>query len=166
MEDKLPQLTDNAELATQIMEETDVDKVKNLLQLFNLNQTKKNVLRADTMQNLMDKIVEQMSLRLDKRANEFTNEDLLKYHNSVRESIEKSLRSALTVDEINPITLNQQNNTQVNITVADKLSRDSRDKITNVIKNLLQNMQTESLNPVCEIQTDQIELEGDIDKNE
>ena len=48
------------ELVEKIVYEQDSDKLKDLVGLFNINQSKKNILRADIYSKLLDKISIQM----------------------------------------------------------------------------------------------------------
>ena len=82
MEDKLrtedlleitPLDKDTTDLANQIINESDIDKVKNLTALFNLNQAKKNVLRVMKYNSLLDAISDQMTERIEQRPGEFSN---------------------------------------------------------------------------------------------
>ena len=63
-------------LAENILKESDLDEIKRLTQLFNLNQAKKNVLRVLKLNSLLDKVSDQMLERFEKRPGEFSNSDV------------------------------------------------------------------------------------------
>lgn len=68
-----------------------------------------------------------MQERLDKRADQFSNKDLLDYAKVITDSMDKAQKQIQTVDSSPMIQINQQNNTVV---VEDsELDRESRRKI-------------------------------------
>lgn len=122
------------ELAQKIIDENDLTTVQNLTHLFNLNQAKKNVLRVIKMSSLLDKITDQITERVERRPGEFSNNDLLNYMNVVQASIDRANKSLNLVDETPAIQLNQVN---INVNDEDVLSKDSRDKVTDAIKSIM-----------------------------
>ena len=122
------------DVATQIVQEEDTQKLKDLTHLFNLQHTKKQVLRTLQYDELLDSITAQMKERVTKRADQFSNKDLLDYLNTFSSSLEKAQKQISTVDETPLITVNQQNNTLI---VGEELSRDSRRKVASVIESIL-----------------------------
>lgn len=120
------------ELVEKIVDEQDSDKLKDLVGLFNINQSKKNILRADIYSKLLDKISIQMVERLDRKSGEFSNKDLLDYLTAVRTAIDKS---DIAPENINiPII---QNNTQVNVNIDSGLSRESKERVIDAVNALL-----------------------------
>ena len=123
-------------LAQDILNTDDPKKVKDLTALFNMNQSKKNVLRVLKLSELLDKISDQMLARIDKRAGEFSNADLLNYMNTIQVAIEKASKSLDLVSQSPAIQLNQQN---INIEVNDNiLDRGARERITSAVQSILQ----------------------------
>ena len=118
-------------LVDQIVDEQDPDKLKNLVSLFNVNQSKKNLVRAEMFSRLMDKISMQMMERFEKKPGEFSNKDLLDYLSAVRSAIDKN---DINVDNMPTPVI--QNNTQVNISV-DTLDRNSKERVADVVKSIL-----------------------------
>ena len=86
-----PQPLDNKnnEIAQKILDAETVEETKDLTALFNLNSQKRNVLRVLKMNNLLDKVTDQIIERFEKNPNLFTNEDLLRYM-QVTENAESS----------------------------------------------------------------------------
>ena len=78
------------DLVSKIVEEQDSNKLKDLVNLFNVNQSKKNIVRAEVFSRLLDKISLQMVERFDKKPGEFSNKDLLEYLTAVRTAIDKT----------------------------------------------------------------------------
>ena len=118
-------------LVAQIVEETDSKEIKDLLQQFNLNHTKKQIVRSAVFDQLMDHITDQMQERITKRGDQFSNKDLLDYLNTINASIDKTQKQIQEVDSIPVIQVTQQTN---NILFADSLDRESRERITNAIQ--------------------------------
>ena len=118
-------------LVDQIVDEQDPDKLKNLVSLFNINQSKKNLVRVEMFSRLMDKISVQMMERFEKKPGEFSNKDLLDYLSAVRSAIDKN---DINVDNMPTPVI--QNNTQVNISV-DTLDRNSKERVADAVKSIL-----------------------------
>lgn len=148
MEDKLrtedlleitPLDKDTTDLANQIINESDIDKVKNLTALFNLNQAKKNVLRVMKYNSLLDAISDQMTERIEQRPGEFSNNDLLNYMNVVQSSIDRANKSIELVDSTPAIQLNQVN---INMPKSDidLLDRESRERVLEVLQAIKNKM--------------------------
>ena len=118
----------NAEaVARKIAREKTLEGVQDLTHLFNVAQVKKQVISTLEYNQLLDSITQQMKERLDKRADQFSNKDLLDYAKVITDSMDKAQKQIQTVDSSPMIQINQQNNTVV---VEDsELDRESRRKI-------------------------------------
>lgn len=121
-------------LATKIVKQTDPDDIKDLVSLFNLNHTKKQILRTMTYDQLLDSIMSQMKERVLKRGDQFSNKDLLDYMNTMNTAMEKAHKQINEVDAVPAIQVNQQNNTVI---MGDGLDRESRERVFEFIKNAL-----------------------------
>ena len=124
------------DLAQRIIDEEDVDKTKEMVRLFNLNQSKKNVIRVLKLTSLLDKISDQMMRRFDDRPGEFSNSDLIAYMQTIQAAIEKANKTLDLVQETPAISIN--NNTQVNIIEGQTFDRESRQRITNAVSAILE----------------------------
>lgn len=122
------------EIAEQIVQETSLEKVKDLTHLFNLNMSKKNALRVMSMDNLVDKVTAQIEARFEKYPDNFSNTELLNYLQVLQSSIEKANKNLSLVDETPAIQLNQNN---VNINIVDNMSRESRERVAAFLKQAL-----------------------------
>lgn len=124
------------DIANQIIEEMDADRLKELTKLFNLNIAKKNILRVLKLDGLRDKVTDNIIERFDKVPGEFTNEELLKYIVAIDNSIEKAQKTAELTENPPQIQINQQNN--INVTVGDEeLNREERMRVMDAIAMLL-----------------------------
>lgn len=134
--------TNVAKVVKDIAEADDYGKVKDLTNLFNLAQAKKNVVRVATYGELLDTIGAEMLERIAKYPEGFSNDELVKYLNAVSGVVEKANGQVLQLNEVPPIQLNQQNNT-VNLNVGtDTLDRESRERILNAVKAFMNTVNT------------------------
>ena len=143
--DTIPLDLQTAEVAQKILNEQDIDKVKDLTHLFNLNQSKKNVLRVMRLNGLLDKVSDQIIERFEKRPGEFSNSDLLQYMQVVQASIDRANKSVNLVEEAPIISLNQQN-INVNINKADELDRESKNRVIDAVTALLSQINKKQIN--------------------
>lgn len=124
-------------LTKQILSETDENKSKDLIHLFNLNQSKKNVLRSNKYSDMLELVIKQMIERITKTPNNFSNDDLLKFFTAVNSALSKTSDTISQIDEMPAI---QINNTQINVQSEDKLSREEKERTIDAVKALLAQM--------------------------
>lgn len=153
----VPLDTSTNQLAQDIIDEQDVDKVKNLVHLFNLNQAKKNVLRVFKYNALLDALSDEALKRVQNRSGEFSNSDLVGWMQVAQQAIDRANKSINLVDETPAIQINQINN----INVSEPLDRDSRMKIRDAVNAVLTNAKKLSI-----IQDTDIPTEEDIIEEE
>lgn len=123
--------------AQSILDENDLDKVKDLTHLFNLNQAKKNVVRIMKLNGLMDTVADKIIERFEKYPDNFSNAELLSYLQVTQNTIEKASKSLELIDETPTIQFNT--NTQVNVSIIDSLDRESKARVADVIRSILNN---------------------------
>jgi len=120
------------DLEEQILSEENPDNLKNLMEIASLDIKKKDIIRANKLGELQDKVVEEMANRIDKKPGEFSNKDLLDFHKTIQETINKTSREEV---EVPTIQINQQ---QINIGAEEEpLSRDSKARVADVIQAIL-----------------------------
>ena len=129
LDEKLNSLVEN------IMEEQDPNKTKDLVEIFNWNISKKNIARIQKLNNLYDSITDQMIERVDKRADQFSNSDLIDYVKTIQSAIDVNTKNLAQVQE--PPLIVQQNNTQINVNVADTFDRDAKARILAAVEATL-----------------------------
>jgi len=121
------------ELAAKILEEENDVETKKMIQLFNLNQSKKNVIRVLKLSRLLDSIYDQMIARVESRPGEFSNEDLMKYVNTIMTAIDKANKSLDLVQETPAISVG----TQINIVnQGEVFDRESRERILRAVESI------------------------------
>lgn len=137
MEDKKDELsltTSLSDLEQKLIAEQDTQELQQIVDLFNLNIRKKDILRARKLSNLQDKISDQMQARVEEHADEFSNKDLLDYFKTIQDTLSKS-DTLITPENMPAIQINQQN---LNITVGEtSLNKESKDKVMDKVKELL-----------------------------
>ena len=132
--DMIPLDSNTTELASNIIKESDLDEIKRLTQLFNLNQAKKNVLRVLKLNSLLDKVSDQMLERFEKRPGEFSNSDLINYMTVTQNAIDRANKSLNLVNETPAI--------QVNVNVDNdpikSIDKESKERIMAAVNAILQ----------------------------
>lgn len=133
-EKKLPTLkSDLKELEVQLLEEDNIDNIKAIIDLFNINIKKKNIIRTSKLNELQDKVYRQIDERITSSANTFSNKDLLEYFKVMQDTLNKT-----EIDSEQVIAPNIQiNQNTLNIGTGVELTRESRQKITDAIKSIL-----------------------------
>lgn len=148
------------ELKDKISNETDIEQLKQVVNLFNLNIKKKEILRKGVISELQDKAIDQISERITKHGHEFSNKDLLDYTKTFKDLLDKN--DSLDEDSITSI---QFNPTQININVEDnELNSESRQKVADAVKAILKRTQNENVVDV-EVKTTNEEVEDEEDSN-
>lgn len=123
-------------LEKKLIKEENIDELQELVELFNLNLQKKNILRNAKLSDVQDRVVEQILQRIALEPEEFSNDDLIKYHKIIQETLTKT---DTTLDNIK--VPNIQINQQVNV---DKMifNSESRKRILEAVNDILDGRQT------------------------
>lgn len=146
-------------LVQSIMDEQDPNRTKDLVELFNWNISKKNIARIQKLNSLYDSITDQMIERVDKRADQFSNSDLLDYVKTIQGAIDTNTKNLSQVQE--PPLIVQQNNTQINVNVADKFDREAKERILAAVQATLAQAQK----PPIDVTADNIETYSNTEMN-
>lgn len=135
-ENKLQNST--TEIVNKIVESSNTDEIKDLTNLFSINQAKKNMIRVVKLNDLLDKINDQAIDRFTNNPDEISNKELLDYMNAVQTNIEKAQKMINSVDTSPIIQINQQNN---EISIGEesyvKLSKESQEKVLKIVQEIL-----------------------------
>ena len=133
--------TDTEKLVDQLINEEDIDKAKEMINLFNINMAKKNTLRVLKVNELLDKVNDEAIKRIDESSDLIRDGDLLNYMKAAQLQIDKSMENIKSINDVPPIQLNQDNS--VNINIGDtELSKDSRERVLKAVQEFL--MQSEN----------------------
>mgnify|MGYP006886749825 CR=1 FL=1 len=131
---------DSNQIVESTIKSNNIEEIKNLTQLFNINSIKKNMLRVNELNELMDLANREALDRFKKYAPFMEDKDIANYMKIFQQSLINSQNIINSVDEKPIAQINIQNNVithENDIT----LSKESRDKILNVVQAL---MKTES----------------------
>lgn len=79
-----------AVLEKQLIKEENLDEINEIVDLFNINLQKKNIIRSAKLSDVQDNVVNQIAERFDKKADEFSNEDLIKYYKVIQDTLTKT----------------------------------------------------------------------------
>ncbi len=145
-----------SQIAQEIINEDDVDTIKDLTHLFNLNQAKKNVIRVMKLNGLLDTVSDKIIERFEKYPDNFSSADLLNYLQVTQNAIEKANKNLSLVEDTPVIQVNQNN--QVNLNIIDSYDRDSKNRIMDAVKSFLTKSAID--------ETDFIELKDEVDNDE
>lgn len=133
--------TPREELEKKLLDEADVEQVKNIIDLFNLNIKKKDAIRNSKLSELQDKISVQMQNRIEQNADAFSNKDLLDYFKTIQETLKNS---SVSSDDLKvPVQIAQQ---QINVNIQEPtLDRESKNKVLAAIRSILNKEQGSSI---------------------
>ena len=123
------------ELENKILSSTDLNELKDIVNIFNLNIQKKNIVRLNKLNQIQDLIANQIEERVKNKADQFDNQDLISYFKTVQETINKSDNSLDSIDT--PAIQVIQNQLNINVQQEDSLDRDSRERIMDAVKAIL-----------------------------
>lgn len=157
------------ELAKQIIAEDNVDEIKKLTDAFNLNQAKKELLRVNTYNKVIDGVTEQMAKRIEKYSDSFSNKDLIDYLSALNNSIDRAKKSNDVITNTPLIQINQVN---VSNDVNSTLSRESRERVCDVVARILQNASKENTSntndgtEVIDVEEDSTEIDKDVEEKQ
>jgi hypothetical protein len=121
-------------LENEIMASDDADELSDIIDIFNLNLQKKNLIRNKKLNDIQDKVVERMLEKIESEPWEFSNDDLIKFHKIIQETLTKSPN--IDKSEIPMIQVNQQINVN-----SPNFDRESRAKILSAVNDILNNKQ-------------------------
>lgn len=118
-------------LTKKINEEEDVDKIKDLTNLFQLAMLKKEIKRTEQRSDMLDYALNEVQARLITGAIE--DKDLAKYITVLQDGI-KDTRKMTTTEELAPINI-----TQVNINTEEDsgLTREERENVLQFLQSIL-----------------------------
>lgn len=142
------------ELNDRILNETDIEQLDKIKNIFDLNIKKKEILRLSRLSDLQDLTVEEMSNRLQKRSGEFSNQDLIGYFKTIQDTINRSDTSLDNVDTASIKVI--QNQLNINVNDENQLSRESKAKVVEAIRSILN--KTEN---VIDVKTTHSEVDDD-----
>lgn len=150
------QVDDKAkEISKEIAKAENKNELDSLYDMFKINDTKKNIFRINKLNHLLDKVTDEAMTRFENRPGEMSNKEVIDYMNVIQNQIERSKNTVDSIKEINAVQVNNTVNVNINNEVST-LSRESREKIIDAIKNILTST---SNNNIIDIKSDDIQEE-------
>lgn len=138
----LPLEVAEQKLMLKIIEAPTKEDLQYQLELFNINQSKKNAMRIVKLTNLQNKVEDQAIERLETRPDQISNRELLEYITVISGQIDRAQKAIDSVKDAPAITINNQKN-ELNINLGAQLDRDSKEKVMDVIAALLKQVKKE-----------------------
>lgn len=130
MDNDFPILSDQDKQS--LMQSSDKEELTQIIDLFNQNLKKKELLRAGKLSELQDKIVDQAEKRLTKYSDEFSNKDLIDFFKTFQTTLQNTDK---TLDNVPQISITQN---QLNLSIEPpEFDQDSRQRILNAVRLLL-----------------------------
>ena len=123
-------ITDNTK--QQLINANTKKELEDIVAIFNLDIAKKNILRSAVYSDVVDKVIEEISARIEKHPGQFSNKELLDYMTVIQNQLSKS---ALENKEVPTIAI-QQNIVNVNNPLND-FDRESKDRMREALKAVL-----------------------------
>ena len=141
------------ELTSRIIAEEDPQKINELIDLFNLNQSKKDLVRSRKYNELLDKTTSMLEATLD--SGEMTAGELIRAFTALQKT---AARYSNVAEEIQnaPIFIQYNDNRQTEVVSQNvpQLSRESKEKVIEVINQILKEQQAQAIVPEEEEEED------------
>lgn len=139
------------DLSNRLLIETDLEEFNRIKTLFDLNLKKKEIIRLGKLSELQELTINEMSNRLINKSDNFNNEDLLKYFKFIEEALSKGNTS---LEDINTTTIQVTQN-QVNINTEDTLDRESKQRVLEAVKSILNKANISTSQKVVDVDFDE-----------
>ena len=159
MKKKKQNSTELLNLENSLILENNTDEINRIVDIFNLNIQKKNVLRIGKLNEIQDAITQQIEDRVKNKADEFNNTDLLNYFKVIQETISKSnsIEDIKNIPQSISITNNELNlNIQQNT-----IDNDSRERVIDAVKFILNKSSRDKLSDLNDEKTIIEEIKND-----
>ena len=128
---------DTKDLLSKLAYEKDPNKIKDITYLFNQNISKKNMVRVNSLNNIMDRLTDEVGKRIVFDADSIKNEDLVKFINAIQKAIEGSEKTINGVSEQPTIQINPTTNNNIVVDSLGLTSKESRDKVMDIVNAIL-----------------------------
>ena len=137
------------ELETLLMNENDPDKIQDIVDLFNVNLRKRDIVRSVKLSEAQDRVVDQMLDRVTHEAEGLSTKEIIMYHDTIQKTLDKSTTNISNMPQIQINNINVQDE-------APKFNKESRSKIVNTVNTIIK--QSQNSESVTELSEDEIEV--------
>lgn len=129
-------------LIEKIIDSQTKEELQNHLDLFNLAQSKNNVLRVIKLNDLLQKVEDQAIERFNKRPDQISNRELLEYLQVVSTQIEKSQKTVNETMNEKPLIQITNNKNELNIQTGPTLNAESREKVIDAFSMIIKQLES------------------------
>lgn len=137
------------ELETLLMNENDPDKIQDIVDLFNVNLRKRDIVRSVKLSEAQDRVVDQMLDRVTHEAEGLSTKEIIMYHDTIQKTLDKSTTNISNMPQIQINNINVQDE-------APKFNKESRSKIVNAVNTIIK--QSQNSESVTELSEDEVEV--------
>lgn len=138
------------ELEILLMNENDPDKIQDIVDLFNVNLRKRDIVRSVKLSEAQDRVVDQMLDRVTHEAEGLSTKEIIMYHDTIQKTLDKSTTNISNMPQIQINNINVQDE-------APKFNKESRSKIVNAVNTIIKQSQNNS-ESVTELSEDEVEV--------
>ena len=122
-----------------LQQSTEAQELQKILNIFNLNLKKKELLRVEKLNDLQDALLDQAAQRVEKHGDEFSNRDLIEYFKAFDGVLQKT---PVNTSDFSAIQITQN---QLNINMSQsEFDSQERQKIFSAVQALLASAQNNS----------------------
>lgn len=129
-------------LIDKIIDSQTKEELQDHLDLFNLAQSKNNVLRVIKLNDLLQKVENQAIERFNKRPDQISNKELLEYLQVVSTQIEKSQKTVNETIAEKPLIQITNNKNELNIQAGPTLNAESREKVIDAFSMIIKQLES------------------------
>ncbi len=122
-------------ITRELMSAKTKEDYQRIVDIFNMAQGKKNILKAMRWDKILDKAGEELLRRLMNNSDQFDNDTLLKYIQVITGQIAKAHEYVDTVSKQPIISINQSK-TEVNVNINRESNENVRDAVTDLLRQL------------------------------
>lgn len=145
---------ESAQLLVKLTQETNIDKTRDLTYLFNVNHSKKAMLRQQKLDEIMDNVVDELGDRVEQHPEEFDTDTLIRTATTLQNIMEKNAMQVNTPVEQPPLIQVQKTDININTTeesAVKGLNSTQRKNVNSFLSGLLNlKLPTEEVTNVLE----------------
>mgnify|MGYP003290817650 CR=1 FL=1 len=148
MSNDLTLKSSSADLVQAVLEAEDTSELLQVQEMINANLVRQDMIRKLHLSQVQNNVVNQMSQRMENRADEVSTKDLLDYYKTIDNSLNKKADDVPTI-QVNNITNNVENGSV-------EFNRDSRAKILDAVSAIMSELD----------EVEVVDIEEEVDKDE
>lgn len=161
------------ELTKKILDENNINKLEDFTSLFSIAQTKKSVVRLNSLNTLLDAVQKQALDRVTNNPDEISTKELISFIQVVQNSIDKT-RTAINEPFVDASSINlTQSTNKITVNINDTrdatIKRESRDKIIDVVQSIIKAIENSTDNNLvsdASVIDDEINTSSDLNVND